>query len=269
MRYAGFWIRFWAALADLVIQLIFLIPLYIWGSITDPLSAYSLFGSLGGWVAGWLYCALFESGGWQATPGKRMLGIRVTTLAGERISFGRATGRYFGKILSTLIFYIGFIMAGITDKKQALHDKLAETLVLRGNALENDWPDRSLNDGYDVPDQTVYVAPSSATRWVLSGFDSAGNVVRLSFSQDNQKLTQGGLVIGRDSRSSDLYMDDPSVSRRHARLFLQQGNMWMEDLESSNGTLSNGRQIKASAAVEFPTYGSITFGAVELSIAKY
>ena len=269
MRYAGFWIRFWATLADFVVQLIFLVPLYIWGSITDPFSTFSIFGSLGGWIAGWLYFVLFESGGWQATPGKRMLGIRVTTLSGERISFGRATGRYFGKILSALLFYIGFIMAGVTDKKQALHDKLAETLVLRGNAEENEWQAASAQETYDELDKTVYVAPSSAIRWVLSGFDSSGNVVRLSFSQDNQKLSKDGLVVGRDSRSCDLYMDDPSVSRRHARIFSQQGVMWMEDLGSSNGTLSNGRQIKTSAPVEFPFHGTVTFGAVELSIAKY
>lgn len=269
MIYAGFWIRFWAALADAFIQLLFFLPLFIWASIGDPFGTFNFFGSIGGWIAGWLYCALFESGGWQATPGKRMLGIRVTTLSGERISFGRATGRYFGKILSTLIFYIGFIMAGITDKKQALHDKLAETLVLRGNASKGEWQGNAATGGYDVPDQTVYVSPSSATRWGLSGFDSTGNVVRLNFSQDNQKLMQDGLIIGRDSRTCDLYMDDPSISRRHARLFYQQGSLWIEDLGSSNGTLSNGRQIKSSEPVELSTNGSVTFGSVELSIAKY
>ena len=57
-------------------------------------------------LVGWLYFALFESRGWQATPGKRLLGLRVTDLAGNRISFGRASRRYFSKLLSFLIFYI-------------------------------------------------------------------------------------------------------------------------------------------------------------------
>jgi uncharacterized RDD family membrane protein YckC len=55
----------------------------------------------------------------------------VTDAQGNRIRFGRATGRYFGKILSGLILYIGFMMAGCTPRKQALHDMLADTLVVR------------------------------------------------------------------------------------------------------------------------------------------
>ncbi|MGB6469852.1 MAG: RDD family protein, partial [Candidatus Acidiferrales bacterium] len=68
---------------------------------------------------------------WQGTLGKRALGLLVTDLEGRRVSFGRASGRYFGKIVSALILMIGFIMAGFTEKKQALHDMLAGCLVLR------------------------------------------------------------------------------------------------------------------------------------------
>jgi uncharacterized RDD family membrane protein YckC len=55
----------------------------------------------------------------------------VTDLEGRRIGFGRATGRYFAKILSSLTLFIGYLMAGFTEKKQALHDMIAGTLVLR------------------------------------------------------------------------------------------------------------------------------------------
>lgn len=79
----------------------------------------------------WLYFSIMESSGWQATLGKKALGLTVTDLEGRRISFGRATGRYFAKIISTLILCIGYIMAGFTEKKQALHDMIAGTLVLR------------------------------------------------------------------------------------------------------------------------------------------
>ena len=79
----------------------------------------------------WLYFAAFESSQWQATPGKKVLGLRVTDLEGKRLGFIRASGRYFGKILSSLLFGIGFLMAGFTEKKQALHDMLAGCLVLR------------------------------------------------------------------------------------------------------------------------------------------
>lgn len=82
-------------------------------------------------VAQWLYHALMESSAKQATLGRMALGIRVTDLNGNRIGFGRATGRYFAKILSALILGIGFLMAAFTAKKQALHDIPAGTLVVR------------------------------------------------------------------------------------------------------------------------------------------
>jgi uncharacterized RDD family membrane protein YckC len=65
------------------------------------------------------------------TFGKRAVGIRVVDLQGQRISFGNATGRYFGKILSALIVLIGYFMAGFTARKQALHDMMAGTLVIK------------------------------------------------------------------------------------------------------------------------------------------
>jgi uncharacterized RDD family membrane protein YckC len=77
----------------------------------------------------WLYFALQESSARQATLGKMALGVRVTDGQGNRISFGRATGRHFAKLLSALIIFIGFIMAGFTDRKRALHDMIADTLV--------------------------------------------------------------------------------------------------------------------------------------------
>ena len=82
-------------------------------------------------VGTWLYFAKLESGPAQATYGKRVMGLRVTGLDGERIGFGRASGRFFGKIVSGMTFYIGFIMAGFTERKQALHDMIAGTLVVK------------------------------------------------------------------------------------------------------------------------------------------
>lgn len=78
----------------------------------------------------WLYFALMESSAYQGTLGKMALGIRVTDLDGGQIDFGRATGRYFAKILSFITLMIGYIMAAFTGKKQALHDIIAGTVVL-------------------------------------------------------------------------------------------------------------------------------------------
>jgi uncharacterized RDD family membrane protein YckC len=83
-------------------------------------------------IAKWLYFAYLESGEKQATLGKQALGIYVTDLEGQRITFGRATGRFFAKIVASLIpFGIGYMMAGFTERRQALHDMIASSLVLR------------------------------------------------------------------------------------------------------------------------------------------
>ncbi len=81
-------------------------------------------------VLTWLYSALMESSSKKATLGKMALGLIVTDSQGNKITFARASGRFFAKILSGLILNIGFIMAAFTQKKQALHDIIADTLVL-------------------------------------------------------------------------------------------------------------------------------------------
>jgi uncharacterized RDD family membrane protein YckC len=139
--YAGFWKR-WAAL--FLDQLIIGLPLGIVfffvsfgvamsaGGEPNPFTAILL--QLG-FYAVWLSVALFyyaglESSEAQATFGKRALGIKVTDLSGQRISFKQAMGRWFAASLSYMALYIGFAMAGFTQRKQALHDLLASTLVV-------------------------------------------------------------------------------------------------------------------------------------------
>jgi uncharacterized RDD family membrane protein YckC len=150
VQYAGFWRRFVAYLIDSIIisvvSCIVFIPIFAVlgigiglsgmeneeaaGFILAPLIGYILFAGLVLAAAEWLYFALMESSNRMATLGKMAIGIKVTDLSGNRISFGRATGRYFGKILSGMIFMIGYIMAGFTEKKQALHDMIASCLVV-------------------------------------------------------------------------------------------------------------------------------------------
>ncbi len=79
----------------------------------------------------WCYYALFEASSWQATPGKRALKLYVTDLAGRPVTFWRASIRFFARKLSELTFLVGYVLAGFTEKKQALHDLLAGCLVLR------------------------------------------------------------------------------------------------------------------------------------------
>jgi uncharacterized RDD family membrane protein YckC len=149
VSYAGFWLRFVAFIIDSIV-------LYFMGTIVTlpflaamgvrdvmrghlPMSPEEWMPLMGAFirlafirmVLNWLYYALLESSTWQATLGKKALGLEVTDVEGRRISFGRATGRFFAKIISALILFIGFIMAGFTEKKQALHDMIAGTLVIR------------------------------------------------------------------------------------------------------------------------------------------
>lgn len=140
-RYGGFWIRFVAYIIDTVvvnigagvIGALFGLVAGMAGGAGDPID---LVAGLMGLILGWLYFALLESSVHQATLGKMILGMTVVAEDGGRISFGRATGRYFAKLLSGLILFIGFIMAGFDERKQGLHDKLASTLVVKAKPGE-------------------------------------------------------------------------------------------------------------------------------------
>ena len=88
----------------------------------------------------WLYYALMESSAKQATLGKMAMGIKVVDEKGQRISFARATGRTFSKIISYTILYFGFFMAAFTKKRQALHDLIATTYVVNAGYQPDGQP---------------------------------------------------------------------------------------------------------------------------------
>ena len=144
LAYAGFWLRVWAGAIDVILEvggalvLTFAIDLvlrrfgYLLG--VSPFvfkvatgMAFILILSVGGW----LYSAFTESSSWRATIGKRALGLQVVTAEGERIGFGQATVRHFMKFLSLFFLTIGFMMAGWTKRRQALHDMPTDCLVIR------------------------------------------------------------------------------------------------------------------------------------------
>ncbi len=155
VEYAGFWVRFLAWLIDNVVMgvgvVLILIPLIFLTGVRTVLDdfhpnedmndagVFMLVGfvfvlATASLVVTWLYHALMESSEWQATLGKKALGLVVTDMAGQRVSFGRATGRHFAKIITNLASFgigLGYLMAAFTEKKQALHDMLAGCLVLR------------------------------------------------------------------------------------------------------------------------------------------
>lgn len=145
--YGGFWVRFVAVLIDAVVLSAALIPARI------AFAAIFGLGALHGHMdrvdlrqllfvvlpamqllfvgASWLYEALLLSSPWQATLGKKALGLKVTDEFGSRITFLRATGRHFAKYVSFMTLCVGFMMAGFTERKRALHDIIAGTLVMK------------------------------------------------------------------------------------------------------------------------------------------
>jgi uncharacterized RDD family membrane protein YckC len=125
------------ALAAVIDAIVLGVPLFALSLITEAVTDKR--GSVTGvtWIAigllvpiAWLYSALSESSARQATLGKAAIGITVTDLEGKRISFGKATARYVGKLISALTLFIGFIVAAFSAKKQALHDMIVGTLVV-------------------------------------------------------------------------------------------------------------------------------------------
>jgi uncharacterized RDD family membrane protein YckC len=143
----GFWIRFVAYLLDalvlsiataIIVGAIVVVVLLSDESFDDSndslfIIGWIIVGVLATIVVGWLYEALMTSSPRGATLGKQALGLRIVRADGAQLSFGRATARHFLKVLITPLvpFAIGYLMAAFTNRKRALHDFLADTLVIR------------------------------------------------------------------------------------------------------------------------------------------
>ena len=143
-EYAGFWRRVWAGSMDIVLEVIVALLL----SLLVDVILHAIGGSMGIapesmayvtgvifiillTVGGWLYCAFSESSRYRATLGKRILGLQVVTLSGDKLTFGQASVRHLMKFLSLFTLGFGFLMAGWTRRRQALHDMPNECLVIR------------------------------------------------------------------------------------------------------------------------------------------
>jgi uncharacterized RDD family membrane protein YckC/Tfp pilus assembly major pilin PilA len=137
--YGGFWMRVAAHLLDSLIVSVVLVVLFMMFGLSlrqGPPSAMPALLMFVLAVAIWVYFPLWESSAKQASPGKMALGLIVTDEHGNRLGFWHAFGRFAGKIVSGMIFNIGYMMAGWTGRKQALHDLMAGTFVVRKQAFE-------------------------------------------------------------------------------------------------------------------------------------
>ena len=146
--YGGFWIRALAWLIDAIILMVAgsIVNFAVLRSLVtnprvqpgaDPVAALGAMAGVYGivylvnLVIGCSYEAFFVSSSLCATPGKLALGMKVLRPGGERLTLGRAAGRYFAKVLSGMILCIGFIMAGVDSQKRGLHDMICDTRVVR------------------------------------------------------------------------------------------------------------------------------------------
>lgn len=166
-----------------------------------------------------LYFTIMEGGGWHATLGKRAMGLYVADDKGVGITYSKSILRSIGKILSSAILGLGYIMSFFSDEKQCLHDMIAKTFVLMGRADSKGLPKLVCVSGPFAG--MIYNVPSS------------------------------GLVIGRDTISCQVILpsSQKNVSRVHclltynpmSRLFI------LSDRNSSLGTfLNNGTRVMHS-----------------------
>jgi uncharacterized RDD family membrane protein YckC len=135
--FADFGLRLAAYLID---GIILGIASFIVGAVWGLMAGRMMYTNPAGYIAitylltiviGWLYFAVFESGEYQATPGKIVLKIKVVDEQFNRLTFANASGRFFGKILSGMILGIGYLMVLWSPQKQALHDQIAKTFVVK------------------------------------------------------------------------------------------------------------------------------------------
>jgi uncharacterized RDD family membrane protein YckC len=143
-EYAGFWLRVWAGTIDVCLEaLAALLVIVVVDQVMRLIGPqFGLSPITGRYVTGiafilvlaigaWLYSAFAESSNWRATIGKRMMGLQVVTDQGGKLNFGQASVRHFMKFLSLFTAAVGFMMAGWTKRRQALHDMPIDCVVIR------------------------------------------------------------------------------------------------------------------------------------------
>jgi len=138
-EHVGFWMRALAyfidymilSIAQLIIMGIFFVGALLFSEYDTIITAGFVMFFITIFAITWLYESLMTASVHQGTLGKIALGMIVVDDRGKRLTFGRSTGRFFAKIISAMILYIGFFMIGWTQKKQGLHDMIAKTYVIK------------------------------------------------------------------------------------------------------------------------------------------
>jgi uncharacterized RDD family membrane protein YckC len=142
LAYVGFWIRVWASVVDSILLLVLIVPvgLYVFGAnVLDPSEPSS---DAAHFFLSWVIPALAVLVFWiqrQSTPGKLLFHARIVDAAtgGEPRPL-QLVVRYLGYYVSLLFVGLGFVWIAFDKRKQGLHDKIADTLVVRPTGPEYD-----------------------------------------------------------------------------------------------------------------------------------
>jgi hypothetical protein len=201
-----------------------------------------------------------ESSTKQGTLGKMALGIKVTDLNGNRIDFSKASGRYFGKIISSIILCIGYIMVAFTQKKQGLHDIMAGCLVVNSN-LET-----AISDRYDyaMPEPIYKPLPTYDTPPLVDlGKSSVSIYCYVGELKGNTiPVPAQGIVIGRDPAKCQIVLSSNELSRTHVSIMPDRANpcsIVVRDMQSTNGTFQQVKDLSQKSRWE-RINGSVVLG---------
>lgn len=266
MNYGGFWQRLAALLIDGVLIgvvtsiIMAIVQRLLWTAALseDAKLAWVLLAiAVTTLLLPLAYFAALEAGPWQATLGKRAMGLAVSDETGGRIGWGKSIGRNISKLFISnfVTLGIGSLIAAFTDRKQALHDMIAGTVVVLPvpRLLEIPTPQPS----------PPPPPPPSGDGWVLGGYSSDGHPMHLTVYPSEFAKYGGFLVIGRDPSICHIIINDDSVSRRHAQLTSDGGAIFIEDLHSVNGTFIDGQPVRQR--VRLQPHSKLAIGGVELT----
>jgi uncharacterized RDD family membrane protein YckC len=166
-QYGGFWVRFLAFLADSAIVFVISSALFVGAALALAPGDLTL-AVIAIWILGFLYWPVLHASRLNATFGKAILGLRVSRFDGRRISFPRALWREIAKIFSGAVFMLGYVIAAVTPRKQALHDLMAATYVSR-EGVSRVFPAVLVAlAGFATP---VFVAPMLVDPSVMAGME--------------------------------------------------------------------------------------------------
>ncbi len=236
--FASFWIRVGAALIDGVIILCSVLLLGLVSALSALLPPLLFLLTILVWIASivgpWLYTALFESSAMQATPGKKAIGLKVTDLQGNRISFGRATGRYFAEWITGMTFFVGYVMVTFTQKRQALHDMIAGTVVVAAGT---------------EPAQVVSAPPAKPmSPWGIAG------IFLLAFVPIFLGILAAIAIPAYVDYSARAQVTEGIVVaenfKNEVTLFVEETGRWPADLAEAALTEEAGRRVGGSRYVE-------------------